>query len=306
MSAPGPVSAAFTPATISALGQVRMRARSLAASGIQGRRRSLARGRSQEFADHRPYTPGDEPRDLDWNAVARFDSLLVRLFHAEVALPMRVLVDGSASMAWGGKRTYGLQLAAAMGLISLADDTPVSVRLVEAGNESAALLATAQRRAGFPALTRRMDEWCERAGTADQLGLAKALDQAIRGRGAQTVVVITDGYEAEALLPRIGALRSAGAEVDVILALHPEELRPGQRGDFALVDADTGQETRLTVDGRALEEYRKRLARFIAGWRLGCRRRGAGFALVSTDAELGPALASALVASGSAIGRTHA
>lgn len=303
MNAAGPVSAAFSPATMAALGQVRMRARSLAASGIQGRRRSLARGRSQEFADHRPYTPGDEPRDLDWNAVARFDALLVRLFHAEVALPMRVLVDGSASMVWGGKRTFGLQLAAAMGLISLSDDTPVSVRLVEPGDEAGALLASAQRRAGFPALTRKLDQWCEREGKPDQGALVRALDQAIRGRAAQTVVLITDGYEAEELLPRIGSLRSAGAEVDVILTLHPDELKPSQRGDYALVDADTGQEARLTIDERALEEYRKRLARFIAGWRAGCRRRGAGFALVSTDAQLGPALASALVAAGSAIGR---
>ncbi|HEV2476159.1 MAG TPA: DUF58 domain-containing protein, partial [Candidatus Dormibacteraeota bacterium] len=48
-----------------------------------GERRSLSRGRSPEFADFRNYTPGDDYRLIDWNAYARLDRFVLRLFVAE-------------------------------------------------------------------------------------------------------------------------------------------------------------------------------------------------------------------------------
>jgi len=298
-----PVSEAFTPATMAALEQVRLRARSLASSGHQGRRRSAARGRSLEFADYRHYAPGDDPRDLDWNAVARFDALLVRLFHAEVALPLHVYVDGSASMQWGRgtpKFTAALRMAAGLALIASRDDTPVDVHVSGVDGAAAGELQL-RRRAGFAGLLARLDEAAvgRVAVAADALG--RGMAGALKRRAGQTVVVITDGYEAEQLLPTLGQLRSAGAEADVIQVLHPDELKPPFSGDFAMEDAESGEQVRITVDDAARAAYRRRVTRFVAGWSATCRRRGIGHVLVSSDAEVGPALASALVSAGSAV-----
>jgi uncharacterized protein (DUF58 family) len=304
--APKPVSSAFTPATMAALAQVRLRVRSLASAGHQGRRRSTARGRSLEFADYRHYAPGDDPRDLDWNAVARFDALLVRLFHAEVALPLHVYLDGSASMHWGKplrKFVAGLRMAAGLALIAAQDDTPVDVHVPgAAANGSVAGNGVVQlrRRAGFAGLLGRLDELAGAAPVGAGL-LGDELKAALRRRAGQTVVVITDGYEAEAVLPLLGQLRAAGAEVDVVQVLDPEELRPSIVGDFALEDVESGEQVRITVDEKIRESYRRRVTRFVAGWSAACRRRGIGHALVSSDVDVGPALASALVKAGTAM-----
>ena len=55
---------------------------------VAGERRSRRYGRSVEFADFRSYTPGDDFRLIDWNAYARLDRFLLRLFVAEEELPL--------------------------------------------------------------------------------------------------------------------------------------------------------------------------------------------------------------------------
>ncbi len=62
-----------------------------------GERRSVSRGRSPEFADFRNYTPGDDYRLIDWNAYARLDRFMLRLFVAEEELPLSLFVDLSGS-----------------------------------------------------------------------------------------------------------------------------------------------------------------------------------------------------------------
>src|SRR2546422_9665080 len=68
---------------------------------MAGERRSRRHGRSVEFADFRTYTPGDDFRLIDWNAYARLDRYMLRLFVAEQELPLSIFVDLSGSMDWG-------------------------------------------------------------------------------------------------------------------------------------------------------------------------------------------------------------
>src|SRR6202048_501244 len=70
-----------------------------------GERRSNARGRSVEFADFRNYTPGDDFRLIDWNAYARLDRFMLRLFVAEEELHLSLFVDLSGSLDWGKPHT---------------------------------------------------------------------------------------------------------------------------------------------------------------------------------------------------------
>src|SRR5690606_25664596 len=75
--------------------------RSLAPAG-PGEHRSPGRGRSVEFAEHREYRPGDDFRQVDWNAWGRLDRLFLKLFVEEREQTVTVLLDRSASMAAGG------------------------------------------------------------------------------------------------------------------------------------------------------------------------------------------------------------
>ena len=86
-----------------------------------GQWRSRSSGSSVEFSDYRTYTPGDEFRRIDWNAYARLERLFVRLYRAEEDLSLAVILDASASMAWGkpSKGRLAAQLAGALAYVAL-------------------------------------------------------------------------------------------------------------------------------------------------------------------------------------------
>jgi len=93
---------------------------------LSGRHTSPDKGVSVEFAEHRPYTPGDDPRTLDWRIIARSDRNVVRQFIEETNLRTTLAVDVSGSMAYRGneatslngnplsKLDYALHLASAL------------------------------------------------------------------------------------------------------------------------------------------------------------------------------------------------
>ena len=60
-----------------------------------GERPSKKRGRSVEFADYRAYTPGDDPRRLDWNILARHGKTFIKLFEDEEDATVTILLDAS-------------------------------------------------------------------------------------------------------------------------------------------------------------------------------------------------------------------
>lgn len=107
-----------------------------------GRHRSRRIGSSLDFADHRAYQQGDDPRDIDWKAYARSDRLLVRRWHDDRQLPVALLVDTSASMAYRtppegdqARPTKGYHarlVAAILGLLAL--DQGDRVQLLLSGN----------------------------------------------------------------------------------------------------------------------------------------------------------------------------
>src|SRR5215467_7268317 len=68
----------------------------------RGERRSTAHGASVEFSDFRAYVQGDDFRRIDWNAYAKFESLMLRLFVEEQELAVHILLDTSKSMDFGG------------------------------------------------------------------------------------------------------------------------------------------------------------------------------------------------------------
>ena len=73
-------------------------ARQVVEGFISGRHRSPYHGFSVEYADHRPYAPGDEPRMIDWKVLARSDKYYVKLFEEETNLRSMILVDASRSI----------------------------------------------------------------------------------------------------------------------------------------------------------------------------------------------------------------
>ena len=101
------------------------------AGGMSGVHPSRRRLPAPTFTDYRPYTSGDDPRYVDWNAYARLDHLQIKLGETEQDVRVYVLVDCSASMDWGEGDTNKLHsarlLAAALGYVALASGDRLEV-----------------------------------------------------------------------------------------------------------------------------------------------------------------------------------
>src|SRR3954453_7560452 len=88
---------------------------------VGGRNASHFSGPGQEFLDHRHSHHGDDYRAVNWRAFLRFEKLLLKLFRVEPPIPVRILLDPSASMGTGAapKFDYARKLAAAMTYVGL-------------------------------------------------------------------------------------------------------------------------------------------------------------------------------------------
>src|SRR6201988_5294656 len=88
---------------------------------VGGHNMSRFAGSGQEFLDHRQFYDGDDLRAVNWRAFLRLEKLFLKMFQLEPRIPVRILVDISASMETGSpsKFDYGRTLAAALAYIGL-------------------------------------------------------------------------------------------------------------------------------------------------------------------------------------------
>ncbi|MFQ5552048.1 MAG: DUF58 domain-containing protein, partial [Gemmatimonadales bacterium] len=108
------------PYEVAQLGGVEFVARGIVEGFLAGLHRSPFHGFSVEFAEHRPYQPGDELRYIDWKMLARSDKLVVKQYEEETNTRAMLVLDCSKSMDWSGgeltltKLEYAKRLAAAL------------------------------------------------------------------------------------------------------------------------------------------------------------------------------------------------
>ena len=86
------------PAVLGALSGLDLVAKTVVDGFVAGLHRSADFGFSQEFAEYRAYTPGDDPRNVDWNVFARTDRTYVKRYRGETNSPLTMLLDASNSM----------------------------------------------------------------------------------------------------------------------------------------------------------------------------------------------------------------
>ena len=147
---------------LTALGGLEVRARWLVDGFLSGLHRSPRKGFSVEFAEHRPYQPGDDLRYIDWKIAARTERWVVKQFEEETNLRAVILLDVSRSMQWKSptagvtKQVYAEQLAAALALLLLKQRDAVG--LVRFDNEVRTVVPPRARPAHFQRLVAAMME----------------------------------------------------------------------------------------------------------------------------------------------------
>jgi len=89
------------PRTLARISSLDLRARLIVEGLMTGMHRSPYQGISVEFAQHRPYTPGDDIRHVDWKVFAKTDKIYLKQYLEETNLHLVCVVDASESMAYG-------------------------------------------------------------------------------------------------------------------------------------------------------------------------------------------------------------
>jgi uncharacterized protein (DUF58 family) len=247
---------------------------------VKGERRSPRKGSSVEFSDYRPYGVGDDLRYVDWNVYGRLDRLYLKLFVDEEDLCLQLLVDASASMGFGApaKLRYAMRLAAALGFVGLVNLERVGVAVLR-DRVVDGLSPTRGRNQVLPLL-----DFLGRLQPLGRTSLNVALaTYALRAREIGLAVVISDLMDPDGYERGLKALLERRFDVHVIHLLGPDEMLPAFGGDLRLIDAETGEERDLTLDGDALRLYRQRLHDFLERAEGFCRANEVAYHRVVTD-----------------------
>src|SRR5438132_5237639 len=119
---------------LSKVRRLEIRSRHLVEDLFSGQTESIFKGRGVEFEEVRPYVPGDEVRDIDWNVTARFGSPYVKRFVEERELTVLLVLDVSRSMRFGTagaeKRELAAEIAAVLGFAAVSNNDRVGLILV--------------------------------------------------------------------------------------------------------------------------------------------------------------------------------
>ncbi|MBI3182377.1 MAG: DUF58 domain-containing protein [Myxococcales bacterium] len=240
--------------------------------GRVGEVRAASVGSSMEIHDFRSYQPGDDVRQMDWNAVARTGELVLRVRQDEVSPRVEVVLDGSKSMAVSEEKAARAKEVALL-----------LCRLAARQGLDPTLLITAQ------APVRAIGASCQAAILRAELDARDSLGDSLRRapplRPCGLRLVVSDFlFESplEALADRLS--RDASA-LGLVQLLDAEDLDPSGGVGARLLDAESGEALERVLTAVVLESYRQR---FSEHQRLLC---GAAFrvraALVVASAEEG-------------------
>lgn len=271
--------------------------------GQRAGRHSAARvGLGQLFRAHRPYVAGDDPRHLDWRAMARRDRAVIRQTEGEDELSLVTLIDASGGMAYGTgstqKRTTAAALVGALALLALRQGDRLGFAVGDGDGVDAEHL-----RPG--AGTQRLHALALALGEHPSAGVCPwpALVAACLGRlpRRSLVVAVSDFLDPCAGDPRPSAeedlwasfaqLRAQGHDVVLLQVLHRDELTfPWSGGELLRFVDPRGARPELEGTGAALQAtYRRRLADHLATLARRAEAGGIHLARVVSDEPLAPA-----------------
>ncbi|MCC7236551.1 MAG: DUF58 domain-containing protein [Bryobacterales bacterium] len=277
------------PRVLAAVNGLDLVAKTVVDGFVAGLHRSPDFGFSQEFAEYRGYTPGDDLRQVDWNVFARSERIVLKRYRGETNSQLTVLLDASNSMAYGShsvnKIDYARYLAASLcymasrqrdacGLIVFDDEVRVFIPPSTRQGQLHRLLhgiggAEPGQRTDFQRPFEHFQEFLKRRGIA---------------------AVISDFWADPLQVVRaIAPLRFRGNEVILFHVLDPRELRPNLNAPAILIDMETQDSLEVSPE-YAREEYRQKIDGHIRTLRDEAKRAGMDYFQVATDRPLDEAL----------------
>jgi len=278
------------PAVLTGISGLDLIAKTVVDGFVAGLHRSPDFGFSQEFAEYRAYTPGDDLRHVDWNVFARTERAYLKRYRGETNSLLTVLLDASQSMEYAShsvsKMDYARYIAASLFYLAIRTQRDAA-GLIVFDDEVRSFIKPSTRHGQLARLLGGL-ELAEPRARTDFAKPMLHFQEFLRRRGL--VLIVSDFYGSpEDIVRTIEPLRFHGNEVVLFHVLDPQEVRPELGEAAVLVDLETKQEMEVTPD-YARKEYRGKINGHIADLRQRSRGAGMDYFLLETDRPLDAAL----------------
>jgi uncharacterized protein (DUF58 family) len=279
------------PAVVARLSHLDVRARLVVEGFIAGMHRSPFHGFSVEFAEHRPYMPGDPLKNLDWKVLAKSDRYLVKQYTEETNLRCHLLLDLSGSMGFQSARAslskfeYARSLAAALAYLMLGQQDAVGALLFS--DRQQGFVPARAVRSHLDILLKALAAGAPQGRTLLGPSLHE-LAERIKRRGL--VVLLSDLMDKpEDVLAGLQHFRHRHHEVIVFHILDPDEIEFPFHDTATFVDMESGE--RLTTEPWEIgARYRERLEAWRERYRRACRERRIDYVPLDTRTPFDRAL----------------
>ena len=273
---------------------------------VGGHNLSHFAGPGQEFLEHRNFHPGDDLRAVNWRAYMRFEKLFLKMFQIEPRVPVRLLLDVSASMLAGhatadsSKFDYARRLAAALVYVGLVRLDSILLQPFSAGLLDP-FLASGGRHRFQPAenylraLTAR--------GKTDYLETARQYLSAYPQRGL--TVILSDFLDDADCLRPLQYIADFGHELLLVQLWGEEDREPSGAGEMELVDAESGSHVRVALNAQARAAYLENFDAHSEQIKMLALRNGGRYTGLSTAVPLSEAVFGSLTMASRAGSRSN-
>lgn len=279
------------PEVIQTVARLDLRARFIVEGFLTGLHASPFQGFSVEFSEHRRYSQGDDPKDIDWLVYAKTDRYYVKKYQAETNITGYLLMDLSESMAYTyrqklSKFDYSICLAAALGYLMIHQQDPVG------------LVTFDQKiRNSLPARSKRtqlgnMLSLLSQARPQGETEIAENLRRvAAMVRHRSLLMIFSDLLtDHEEVISSLRLLRYAGHDIILFHVLDEAEVTFPFDGMVDLEDPETG-EVESNIDAAGMRaDYVETLNSLRETYRSECQSLGCDYVALDTSMNFGTAL----------------
>ena len=278
------------PVVLAGISSLDLLAKTVVDGFVAGLHRSPDFGFSQEFAEYRAYTPGDDLRHVDWNLYARTERTYLKRYRGETNSQLTILLDASNSMQYTSgppqKMNYARFIAASLFYLAIKNQRDAA-GLIVFDDEVREYIRPSTRQGQLSRLFAGLEAAEPRART-DYAKPLRHFQNFLHRRGI--AIVISDFYEdPETIIQNIAPLRFHGNEVILFHILDPQEIRPVMKSSTVLVDLETDSEMEV-IPEYVKTSYREKIDGHIEALRSRARAAGLDYQLLITDQPLDRAL----------------
>ncbi len=277
------------PSVLTRISSLELVARTVVEGFVSGLHRSPHLGFSVNFAEYRPYRPGDDIRKIDWKVFGRLDRFFVKEYEGETNTSVHVILDCSQSMDYANrgikKLEYGQFVAASLGYFAFKQRD--SVGFVSFDEEVREFVPAR----GSIGHLNTVLHTIERTRAGQRTHFKKSLisvAERIRRRGI--VILISDLYDdPQHVMDGLRHLALRGNDVIVFQVLDPSEIHFDFEESAQFVDMETRAEMHVVPDFLR-QEYRRIMKEQIAFFEKECQKDRIDYALLETSQPLDHAL----------------